>query len=114
MLKNFTKGLLVGSVIGGALGLLFAPQSGKKSRQKMIDDVEDTTRLVDELQEGLDNFNRSLGNLKQTAGETLPNFQKEMSQTLRKFQFQAEPRLKEIENTVETLNQHLSTEKDQH
>lgn len=114
MLKNFLKGLAVGSVIGGTLGLLFAPRSGKETRKKITDEVDDSTRLVNELQEGVENFNRSLENLKQTASETLPAFQKEMEQTLRRFQFQTEPRLKEIKNSIDTLNQHLINEKNQH
>ena len=30
---NFVSGLIVGAVVGVALGLLFAPQSGKETRE---------------------------------------------------------------------------------
>lgn len=36
-MKKFLKGLLTGAAIGGALGVLFAPKSGKETRQDIKD-----------------------------------------------------------------------------
>ena len=41
---GFGVGLLTGAVIGGVLALLFAPQSGKETRQSIKDKV---TNVVD-------------------------------------------------------------------
>ena len=45
---GFGVGLLTGAVIGGALGLLFAPQSGKETRQMI---KEKTSGVVDSVKD---------------------------------------------------------------
>jgi gas vesicle protein len=34
-IEGFVKGIILGGVIGAALGLLFAPQSGRKTREEI-------------------------------------------------------------------------------
>jgi len=56
---GFGIGLLTGAVIGGAIALLYAPQSGKKTRKlikdkatEVVDEVkEEATEVVDEVKE---------------------------------------------------------------
>ncbi|MFC1640523.1 YtxH domain-containing protein [Patescibacteria group bacterium] len=36
------KGILLGTLIGGALGVLFAPKSGKETRKEIKDKAEET------------------------------------------------------------------------
>jgi len=56
---GFGIGLLIGAVIGGVIALLYAPQSGKKTRQlikdkaiEVADEVkEEATEVVDEVKE---------------------------------------------------------------
>ena len=58
-LAGFGIGLLAGAVIGGAIALLYAPQSGKKTRKlitdkatEVVDEVkEETIEVVDEVKE---------------------------------------------------------------
>ena len=45
---GFGTGLLIGAVIGGAIALLYAPKSGKETRQLIKDKV---TEVVDEVKE---------------------------------------------------------------
>jgi gas vesicle protein len=45
---GFGIGLLTGAVIGGAIALLYAPKSGKETRQLIKDKV---TEVVDEVKE---------------------------------------------------------------
>jgi len=45
---GFGVGLLTGAVIGGVMALLFAPQSGKETRQMIKDKV---TKVVDAVKE---------------------------------------------------------------
>jgi gas vesicle protein len=55
---NFVAGLLIGAVIGASLALLSAPQSGKRTRRRIVRAVTDATDvaggkwtdLADELQ----------------------------------------------------------------
>ena len=45
--------LLIGAAIGGALGILFAPDKGSKTRKKIFNEGEDIT---DTLKEKLDDL----------------------------------------------------------
>lgn len=107
MIKKFAKGLAVGSLVGGALGLLLAPRSGKATRQKLVDEVDEATNLTLDLNDSLQNFQDSLGTLKATASQLLPAFKAETQQSLETFKFQAEPRIAEINKTVAKINQQL-------
>lgn len=40
-MEDFFKGLVVGGIIGAALGILYAPKSGKKTRADISKSVED-------------------------------------------------------------------------
>lgn len=103
MIKRFVKGLAFGAVAGTVAGLLFAPRSGEATREKLVTDVDDATRLSLDLNNSLQNFQASLVNLKETASELLPDFQKETEQALTDFQFQADPRIEEIKRQIEKI-----------
>jgi gas vesicle protein len=45
--KGFGIGLLVGAVIGGVIALLYAPKTGKETRQLVKDKVTELTEVVD-------------------------------------------------------------------
>jgi gas vesicle protein len=44
--RNLGLGILIGTVIGGALGILFAPQSGEKNRKQLTDKVKEVADRV--------------------------------------------------------------------
>jgi gas vesicle protein len=53
--KNLIGGLLAGAAIGVAIGLLFAPTSGKQARQNLADGSRKLTdSLKDSMGESLD------------------------------------------------------------
>jgi gas vesicle protein len=37
---KFLAGVLIGSLVGGALGFLLAPATGEKTRKKIMDNIE--------------------------------------------------------------------------
>ena len=39
--ENFVKGLIIGGVAGLALGILYAPKSGKETRKQITDSTEE-------------------------------------------------------------------------
>jgi gas vesicle protein len=45
--RGFGIGLLVGAVIGGVIALLYAPKTGKETRQLIRDKVTEVTEVVD-------------------------------------------------------------------
>jgi gas vesicle protein len=44
--RNLGLGILIGTIIGGALGVLFAPQSGEKNRKQLTDKVREMADRV--------------------------------------------------------------------
>ncbi len=52
---GFLKGILVGGLIGAALGILFAPKSGKETREKIAQKSgEFFSKAKDEIERGLE------------------------------------------------------------
>ncbi|VBB48441.1 conserved hypothetical protein [uncultured Paludibacter sp.] len=43
---GFLAGLLGGAIVGAAIGLLFAPEKGEDTRNKLVDSFEDTKDKV--------------------------------------------------------------------
>ncbi len=60
--SNFLEGLLIGAILGGLLGVLFAPQSGEKSRawlKKVKDENQDVIDSAVETSENLISSSKS-------------------------------------------------------
>jgi gas vesicle protein len=66
MAKGFGIGLLVGAVIGGVIALLYAPKTGKETRQlikdkatKVVDTVKEATSgVIDTVKESASEVSR--------------------------------------------------------
>jgi gas vesicle protein len=84
--KNLFKGIITGLAIGGALGVLFAPKSGKQTRQdlkkayratskdiaKRINDLEDMSQLkYDQIVDAVVNEYQKLDPITQEQIKTL-------------------------------------------
>lgn len=39
--NNFVKGMVIGGLIGAGLGIIFAPKSGKETREQMLSTAQD-------------------------------------------------------------------------
>ncbi|KAF1303373.1 MULTISPECIES: YtxH domain-containing protein [Enterococcus] len=108
MLKNFIKGLLFGSSVGAVGGLLLAPRSGNETRKKLAKELEEATDSTLELNESLQHFQRAVVETKRTAMETLPVLQNALQKDIEAYKFQAEPRIKQIQQQVAKLNGHVT------
>ena len=100
MLKSFLKGLVVGSIAGGVGTLLTVPRSGNETREKLTKELEMATETTQDLNASLKNF--------RTAQEIIPAFTAGLQQDITDFKFQAEPRLTQIKDQVETLTDHVN------
>lgn len=121
MIKNFLRGLLFGTVVGGAAGLLLAPKSGKETVQGLtarVDSVNDTilnfsgtvegvNSSTHELVDSLADFKDSLVTLKSTVETVVPAFKNGIEDDIETFKFQAEPRLNQIKDQTEKIQDHL-------
>ncbi|MGX6961547.1 YtxH domain-containing protein [Vagococcus xieshaowenii] len=118
-MAKFSKGVLFGSLLGGVLGLLYAPKSGKdlrqqfssdmnQSKENMVNALDTSAQNVDEMQRSLTDLNESLSKFNEVARDLLPDIATEAKETIETFKFQSSPRIKEIKKTTEQLTQHLN------
>lgn len=108
MIKNFIKGLLFGSAVGAAGGLLAAPRSGNETRQKLAKELDEATDSTLELNESLLRFQNAVRQTQKSAAETLPIAQEAIQKDLEAFKFQAKPRMDRIKMQVNKLNEHVA------
>ncbi|MBO0468153.1 YtxH domain-containing protein [Enterococcus plantarum] len=104
---KFSKGMLFGAVVGAASGLLFAPRSGKATRQKFVDELEDWSDLKEDFTEKLDQFKESAQAFQAAADMYIEPFIDGVNQDVENFMFQAEPRLDQIQEQVEKIQEEL-------
>lgn len=108
MIKNFIKGLLFGSLLGGTLGLLFAPRSGNQTRQKLSLSLEEATRTQEDLNRSLQRFTETAKETQTLVTKMIPELMTGLQKDIEAFQFQAEPRIKRIQKQAEVLNEHIA------
>lgn len=107
MFKSFAKGLLFGTVVGGASGLLFAPRSGQETKEKLVAGIDDTTKLVTDVNDGLQHLQTAFGEVKDTLNALVPEFQEGLRKDVTDYQFQIEPRLEQVNQQVNLISRHL-------
>lgn len=108
---NFLKGLLFGSTVGGLSGLLLAPKSGKKTRQDFSAELTDLKEAGLGVKDSLAKVQQAAETLQQTADTLLPTFQKEMEKDLRAYHFMVEPRLAQLNEQLEKIQQKTGADK---
>ncbi|MBL1228712.1 YtxH domain-containing protein [Enterococcus sp. BWB1-3] len=106
-MKGFIKGLLFGSVVGGIGGLFMAPRSGKETKQKIIDEIDDWKYLHDDFNEKLATFKTNLADFQETAETVIPPFVKGINKDITNFNFQAKPRLEKIQEQLTKIQNEL-------
>jgi cell division protein FtsX len=81
---------------------------GKKTREKIISEIDETTNLTLDVNESLAQFKEALIVTKETAAELLPVFQSGIEKDIENFQFQAEPRIAKIQEQIDKLSDELT------
>ncbi|MFC4772213.1 YtxH domain-containing protein [Enterococcus hermanniensis] len=104
---GFFKGILFGAGIGTLSGLLLAPRKGEDTRDKLISNTRELVELTDALNDNLTDFRRSLVTLKGTFDTLVPAFKSGVEKDVEDFRFQAEPRIQQIQDQLEKINQAL-------
>lgn len=104
---KFSKGILFGAFIGAASGLLLAPRSGKATRQKLIDELDDYSDLKKDFTDKLDQFKESAATLQAAVDTYVDPFINGLNQEIENFAFQTKPRVSQIQEQVEKLQSEL-------
>lgn len=107
MIKNFMNGLFWGSLAGAAAGLLFAPRSGNETREKLTRELNEAAELTQNLNTSLQNFKGALTEVKETTSSLLYPFISGTKQDVDDFTFQAEPRIKQIQEQLTKIQTEL-------
>ena len=106
-MSKFSKGLFFGAIVGAASGLLFAPRSGKATRQKFVDELDEWSDLRTDFSDKLDQFKESAQALQATAEIYIEPFIEGINQDIENFKFQTEPRIEQIQEQVEKIQDEL-------
>ncbi|MDR1323161.1 MAG: YtxH domain-containing protein [Candidatus Margulisbacteria bacterium] len=72
----FLEGILLGAVLGGVLGVLFAPQSGVKTRQWLKEVKEDNQDIIDD---GVKNVENLVTSAKQIIDDKIRKIEEKLS-----------------------------------
>lgn len=110
--KQFAKGFIVGSFIGGGAALLLAPRSGKETQQKINNRLDETIDLFFELKNNLNAVESNFQNVKQQSTDLLPSTIEEVQKDIKQFQFVNAPRVDIIKEQLTKINSELSNFKD--
>lgn len=104
---GFGKGLLMGAVLGTAYVLLTTEKTGKERQQGIADYFKDLTHQINNVSDSVKEFQSALVNLKQEVEQTLKPTIADIQQSVTDFEFQAQPRLEQINETTEQLQKDL-------
>jgi gas vesicle protein len=72
---SFITGLLAGAAIGGVIALLYAPKSGKETREDLKHKLEDLEKEFETLK---DKASRKTDNIKKDLADRLADLQREI------------------------------------
>lgn len=105
--KQLVKGLLFGTIVGGSAALLLAPRSGKETRAKITQEIDDTLQLITDFKTNLESVQVKSAHLEETANDLIPEFFEETQKSVRAFEFKTKPRIEEIKKQVKKITNQL-------
>ena len=89
--------LLTGAAIGAGIGILYAPDEGKKTRKKIKRKVEDTSHEIAER------ISHAKDELTKTAKEKKDEFQQKLDETISHMSYKADDIIATLERKLEDL-----------
>lgn len=109
-MSKFLWGLLAGTVTGTISALVTSKHTGPENQRIVADYVQDLANLTTSVADSVTNLKESVTNLKdavQTASDTTV---KDLTTTINEFQFETEPRIEQIQESAEKLQNDLQPE----
>lgn len=111
MFKKFAKGLLFGTAVGGIVATLSSTRTGKETRQSIKDQGTQTKNTFVKFASDVKNVKATSQQVKAEL-VNLEEVKNDTSDLIEDFKFQAEPRIKEINNQVNQIKERLSAFQD--
>lgn len=103
MKNHFILGLVTGLIAGGVYGLLKTPRSGKENQEMAKDYVDDATYHVDDVTEKVKELKDAISRLTNEGKTLATTFASDMDKTAKEFMYEAEPRMRRIQEKAEVL-----------
>lgn len=113
-MNRFTQGLLFGAFVGGLIGLLNTPHSGKENIRRMKEYVDDNTTAAEDLSVSLQGMQRSLKSLSEDGLGVMDIATKDLTASLEEFTQRNRPRIKRVSDRVAQLTEDLQKEKEKY
>lgn len=102
-MRSFMEGIVFGTVVGGLLGLLNTPRSGKENRAKAKAYLEDNTLAVEDLNESVQGLRKAIQSLTNEGLASVNAVSEEVTKSIESFTQQAQPRSNRINDKLTIL-----------
>ncbi|MPM17439.1 hypothetical protein SDC9_63828 [bioreactor metagenome] len=102
-MRSFMEGIVFGTVVGGLLGLLNTPRSGKENRAKAKAYLEDNTLAVEDLNESVQGLRKAIQSLTNEGLASVNAVSEEVTKSIESFTQQAQPRINRINDKLAVL-----------
>lgn len=102
-MRSFMEGIVFGTVVGGLLGLLNTPRSGKENRAKAKAYLEDNTLAVEDLNESVQGLRKAIQSLANEGLASVNAVSEEVTKSIESFTQQAQPRINRINDKLAIL-----------
>ncbi|WP_298246902.1 YtxH domain-containing protein [uncultured Christiangramia sp.] len=99
---NTLLALITGAAIGAGVGLLYAPDSGDKTRKKLKDDAQNAQERLNKK------YNETSSNLSEKARKARTDFEVRLEETLSSASHKADDILSAMESKLEELRKQNS------
>lgn len=102
-MRSFMEGIVFGTIVGGLLGLLNTPRSGKENRAKAKAYLEDNTLAVEDLNESVQGLRKAIQSLTNEGLASVNAVSEEVTKSIESFTQQAQPRINRINDKLAIL-----------
>ncbi|GAF39623.1 hypothetical protein FC83_GL000789 [Agrilactobacillus composti DSM 18527 = JCM 14202] len=107
-MAKFATGLLLGALAGGLYGLLTTKKTGTQHIEAVTNYVDDVTAATQDFQTSLTHFKNSVNHFNDTVQTTGVTVAEGLKDTLDTFQFETQPRIDQLNDTVTELTESLN------
>lgn len=108
-MNKLILGIVSGFAIGGAISLLTSPHSGKENRRRFKNYYQDVSAHAKDTASQSKDLMDSVDNVKFEVDQLKDVYAKEIQSVVKSFQFEAEPRIRRIQDHAERLQGDVQT-----